>query len=206
MKRDAKARALLAGAFLAAFGSASATTYFRVSADDYTQLMINGSVVAAYDGIPWGEAYGSVDLPPGWYAIDLTYMNRYGSTAFYFFDRTDPTAEWQIVPLARMRSLDASGQAVSGLRADYSTLTGAALGTIYGEGPIAHGWSNQYQGQTAAWAGGLVDTNWGDFHERLTGELYVGPVPEASTWAMFGIGLGMIALANTRQRGRGRPN
>ncbi len=152
----------------------STTTYFYVSVDDFATLKINGSLVASYDAAPQGNVFGSVDLPSGWYPFELIYKNRYGSTYLSFSSRTDLNDPWQLVPRNDLRSLDGSGSTVQGLRADYHTLTGTHLGTIYGEGPIQHGWSNLYEGVTAQWAGGLVDTNWGKFEERLTGEIFIG--------------------------------
>lgn len=152
---------------------ATTVTEYEISVDDYAVLRINGSVVASYDSIPWGSAYGSVNLPTGWYSFELTYKNRFGSTALRFSSRSNPSDPWEIVPLSELRSLDSSGVTIQGLRADYFTLAGAPLGTIYGEGPISHGWLNLYEGQIAPWAGGLVDTNWGLFEERLTGEIHV---------------------------------
>jgi hypothetical protein len=152
---------VLGGAIPAQAGFSPVLYY--VTADDYVTLKINGALVASYDDVPWGTANGSVNLPTGWYSIELDYKNRWGSTGLQFYSRTDANQPWQVVPLADMRSLDGSGATVQGLRADYYTLDGTQLGTVYGEGPIYHGWYNQYEGKTGEWAGGLVDTNWGQF-------------------------------------------
>lgn len=181
--------------------AAASTVYFRVSVDDYALLKINNVVIAQYDAFPWGEAYGLVDLAPGWYPIDLVYKNRWGSTALYFYERLDATDPWEYVLPTQLRSIGADGQEISGLLGTYSLLNGAYLGTRYGEGPIVHGWSNQYNGQPGQWAGGLVDTNWGTFQERLTGEIRIGDVPEPATLMLFAAGLGLLGIGVGRRQG-----
>jgi len=173
---------------------------YDLSVDDYGSLIINGSLVASYDAYPWGEVSGSIDLAPGWYTIDLTYKNRWGTSALRFYERADSQDPWEYVPLSHLRSYDASGALVEGLRADYYELGGQLLGSIYGEGPIAHGWSDMYEGLTGQSGGPIVDTywraNWLPFEEHLTGEIYVSgaSVPEPAPLALVGLGLGILAL------------
>lgn len=178
----------------------AAPTYYNLSVDDYAVLRIDGSQVASYDAYPWGYADGSVDLAPGWHSIDLTYKNRWGTSALYFSERTDPRDPWEWVPLSHLRSFDATGALVEGLRADYYAPDGALLGTLYGEGPIAHGWSNNYEGDFGKSGGAIVDqywlANWRAFEERLTGEVYISgtAVPEPGSLALVGLACGMLAF------------
>lgn len=165
----------------------AAPVEYRVSVDDFVSLSIDGVQVASYDGFPWVDRFFTLDLPTGWYSFDLTYRNRFGSTALYFFERATSADPWEIVPRGDFRSLDGTGTLISGLRADYSLLTGTTLGTVFGEGPIAHGWFNSYQGATGDWGHGWFDTNWGSFQERLTGEIFVGgaAVPEPASISLL---------------------
>lgn len=180
---------------------------YHVSADDFARMSIDGNLVAAYDGVPWGHVYSSVTLPSGWYDFELIYKNRFGSTHLTLEQETTPGAGYSVVPLASFRSLDGLGNLVQGLRAEYYTLGGAHLGTIYGEGPINHGWFNLYEGVVAPWAGGLVDTNWGLFEERLTGEIFIPgttAVPEPASALLLALGgLGIVAGRRVTRRRRG---
>jgi len=208
-----KTRSAIPGAFkivalllgLAAEQVVAAPTYYQLSVDDFGSLVINGSQVASYDAYPWGEATGSVDLAPGWYSIDLSFKNRWGTSALRFSERTDPQNPWEFVPLSHLRSYDGTGAMVEGLRADYYALGGALLGTIFGEGPIAHGWSDYYEGEAGKSGGAIADqywrANWQNFEERLTGEIYVSgaSVPEPAPFALLSLGLGMIAFSRRRR-------
>lgn len=182
-----RARSVLRASFcvcaLAATANAHATA-FLLSTDDYGVLRINGATIAAYDDYPWGNATGSVSLPGGWYPFELTYKNRYGSTGLYLYQRPVSSDPWNLVPLSSFRYTSPTGTISPGLRGDYYTLSGAYLGTTFGEGPIAHGWNNQYNGRGGQWGNGLVDTNWGQFEERITGEIRIaGNQPSLLTLA-----------------------
>ena len=184
----------------AAKHAAAAPTYYELSVDDFGSLVINGSQVASYDAYPWGNATGSVDLAPGWYPISLSFKNRWGTSALRFSERSDPQEPWDFVPLSHLRSHDGTGALVEGLRADYYALDGALLGTVFGEGPIAHGWANYYEGEAGKSGGAIVDlywrANWRTFEERLTGEIYVSgaAVPEPAPLSLLFLGLGMLAF------------
>ena len=186
---------------LAAEQVAAASTYYHLSVDDFGSLAINGSQVASYDAYPWGDASGSIDLSPGWYSINLTFKNRWGTSALRFSERSDPQDPWEFVPLSHLRSYDGTGAMVEGLRADYYALDGALLGTIFGEGPIAHGWPNYYEGEAGKSGGAIVDqywrANWRTFEERLTGEIYVSgaAVPEPAPLSLLCLGVGMLAFS-----------
>lgn len=169
--------ATLAATVLVAPAAWAVSIDYRVSVDDQVDLTIASIPVASYHGYPWSDADGSVDLPEGWYPITLDYANLYGSTALYFYERAARNLAWSLVPRAKLRSTDAGGNLISGLRGEYFDEAGNSLGTVYGEAPIAHGWYQSYQGSTGNWGSGLVDTNWGLFSERLTGEIYVGAGP-----------------------------
>lgn len=182
-------------------------TYFQLSVDDFGSLSINGVSVATYDAYPWGMTSGSVDLPAGWYPISIDYANRWGTSALYFYERQDNASPWEIVPADHLRSRDASGALVQGLRGDYYSSLGTFLGTLFGEGPIAHGWSQNYEGQSGPIGNAIVDqywiANWRAFEERLSGEIYIAgtAVHEPAPLALFGLGLGMLAVG----RRLGRP-
>lgn len=146
-------------------------TDFYVSVDDYARLVVDGQLLASYDASPWGEAWGSAALSPGWHTIQFDYANRWGSTHVSLYWKKRSATSYVLVPRSSMRSSGASGAQVQGLRADYSG--GGQSFTVYGEGPIDHGWPSLYQGQTSSLWGGVFDANWGKFSETLTGEILV---------------------------------
>lgn len=149
-------------------------TDFLVSVDDYASLSIAGNIVASYDGYPWAEARGSINTAPGLYDINLEYANRYGTNALIFMQRSAGATSYSVIPKNRLFSQDASGNRINGLQATYSTSAGSF--TVYGEGPIDHGWSNKYQGTSGAWGGRLGD--WDTFSESLSGKIYLGASSE----------------------------
>ena len=171
MKRPFKlaAACCLASLFLLASQAHAVAVDFYISVDDYTKLYIDGQLLASYDDYPWGEARASVDLTEGWHDIRLDYANRWGSTHFSFYYKLPGDADYRLVPLTSLRSADSSGNTIPGLRADYS-----GGGTVYGEGPIQHGWYNLYQGQSSTLWAGQFDVNWGVFSETLTGQILIG--------------------------------
>jgi hypothetical protein len=194
---------LLAALLLAssAAPAVAAPTYFQVSVDDFVSLSIDGVAIASYDAYPWGTATGSIDRPAGWYPISLDYANRWGTSALYFSQRQDLASPWEFVPADHLRSRGASGALVEGLRGDYYSSSGDFLGTLFGEGPVAHGWSQNYEGLNGAIGNAIVDqywiANWRAFEERLSGEIYLAgtAVPEPTPLALLGLGLGIMAVS-----------
>jgi hypothetical protein len=194
-------------AFLAAGGAAQAVlVQYSVGCDDYVDVFLDGSLIMSYDAYPsGGDTSGVLDLSAGWHDLQIVYKNRWGSNSLWFGTTTE------LISLDSFRSLDASGNTIAGLRADYYSLnsnngTGAFVKTVYGEGPIYHGWSwtggpnnIRYQDVDGAlWAG--LYGGWDKFEERLSGQILVGDaVPEPFTLVLAG---GALALAVRRARKR----
>jgi uncharacterized repeat protein (TIGR01451 family) len=146
---------------------------FYISVDDYAYLSIDGQPVASYDDYPWGEARGSASLAPGWHDIRLDYANRWGSTHVGFYYKLSSETDYRLVPRTALRSQNAGGATIDGLRADYAG-EGLAF-TRWGEAPILAGWPSLYEGQPATLWAGVYDVNWGVFSESLTGQILIAP-------------------------------
>lgn len=57
-----------------------------------------------------------------------------------------------------------------------------------------------YEGVVGAWANGAVDTNWGLFQEKLTGEIHLGAVPlPGAFWMMSSVLIVFAGFKNYRK-------
>lgn len=182
--------------FITSVGQATLIEY-HVGADDYALLKIDGVIRGSYDAYPSGGfRTGVLDLAPGWHGIDLIYKNRWGSNALNLNWIEDELTSWPVVAMESLRSLDAQGNWINGLKADYYELSGTYLTTIYGEGPIEHGARYGSGGQLltyyqsvwpAPWAG--IFDGWSTFEERLTGQILVPEPVSMAVLALGGIGM-----------------
>jgi len=182
---------------------------FWVSADDYAKLTINGVEVALVDTSPGGTATGSLDLAPGLYDIELAFQNRWGSSWLGLRWKTPEEALYTYIPKANLFSLDAVGDTINGLRADY-TSTQFEDFTIYGEGPIQHrhnvGGNGMYEGITPRIWAGTLNTGWELFQETLTGQILIEssaiPEPNAFTvWLLVGVAVSGTCWWRRRRSG-----
>lgn len=151
---------------------------YYLGVDDYGDLYIDGQLEAHYDDYPQGGDMTDVlDLSPGWHDIEIVLKNRWGSSSVGLYEVPEPGA-LTYVPREHLRSVDEQGQFVSGLRADYYTLGGQYIKTVYGEGPLKHSSGRVYEGDyDPDWAS--LDVPWGPswwntFEEKLSGQILVG--------------------------------
>jgi hypothetical protein len=175
----------------------AAMVEYALSVDDYGTLTLDGQRLLLIDtpGQSW-QTTGPLDLSPGWHDIEIDYKNRWGTNVMAFYEVTDVFTD---VPRENLRSLDAQGQLVSGLKADYYDLSGNYLQTVYGEGPIHHGsipvapLYTAYQGvENTLWAG--TYDRWDQFEERLSGQVFVTPLPGAVLLGFLSLGMAGLKL------------
>jgi len=163
----------------ATWAEAVSVQYF-LGADDYGDLYIDGQLKAHYDDYPQGGDWTDVlDLSPGWHDIQIIFKNRWGSSSIALGEITEPTqTTYTYVPREKLRCKDASDQWVDGLRADYFTLDGVYITTVYGEGPIHHVSGRWYEDIFYdSWPTNLQvpwgPSWWNTFQEHLSGQLLV---------------------------------
>jgi len=157
---------LLPLAFAAALtvGTCSATSVlFNVnvgangpqSSSQLVNLAVDGIFVdAGVYGVGTGIVSQATD---GWYDVAIDYKSISGTSALTVF----AYGGW--LPLVDLRSLDAGGNTINGLRADYYALDGTTLlSTSYGQGPMHYGAANG-----GLWTGTA-------FELKLTGQVYIG--------------------------------
>jgi hypothetical protein len=177
--------------------------------DDRASVSMDGVLLGSYNN---PAAAGSIDanlnLAPGWHDISISYANQAGTNFLNFAQQYAGDSGFSTVPRSNLQSTDQTGLLISGLRADYYTsLGGAYLFTVYGEGPIRHGatsFSDElYQGVTGLWAGRVGPSS--DFGEVLTGQFLVsgpelGPAPEPSTAVLFGLAAALLWAGSRGRR------
>lgn len=153
---------------------------FFIGVDDYVEFYVDGELLGTYDDFPAGEVRLTKDLTPGWHDVRIVYKNRYGSNFLWFARKYPHDSDYQAMPVDEMRSLDAAGSYVQGLRGEYDgvNVNGQNVRfTVYGEGPVYHGYPDTYEGETGKlWAGEF--DGWSKFTEVLTGQFFVGDTIE----------------------------
>jgi hypothetical protein len=171
---------------------------YVVDADDYAMVYIDSQLVISYNQGGNGTSFSlPLELGNGWHSITIEYMNRWGSNnlCLGWMDN----GSWAEVALQSMRSQDQTGNWISGLKAEYHddlSFTSTPVLTLYGEGPIDHGWVwsgtpgqssiiPKYQGVSPANWGGIYN-GWSSFAERLSGEVLV--IPEPATLSLLALG------------------
>ncbi|MBZ5620113.1 MAG: hypothetical protein LAQ69_15515 [Acidobacteriia bacterium] len=162
---------LVFAAALTAGTSAAASVTLLMAADDYGVVTIDGNVVITYCGSGASNPYttfATLNLTDDWHTISIDYKNTTGTNGLTLNETYNPSIyqDWSWVSLAVLRSLDASGNTINGLRGDYFNLAGDPLKTDYGEGPI------HYNGAYAPWSPTFSSSS--TFEEILTGQIYIG--------------------------------
>jgi hypothetical protein len=189
-------------ATLAAVNVFATSINFNFYVDDYATVSIDGNLVGSYDN---SAAAGNIvftdDLTPGWHTFDVDYANQSGTNFLALQQEYPGDSGYSIIPLDDFESLNASGDVIGGLRADYyDSLGGAYDFTVYGEGPIDNGAlsfsSEIYESEPGLWAGVFGPSS--IFEEKLSGEIDIVAAPEPSSGLM--IALPAIAFLLRRSR------
>lgn len=173
---------LVACVFCLGLPARAKTVQYFLGADDYGALSIDNVQVALFDGTAQGGDWTDVlDLAPGWHDIEIVFQNRWGSSSIAFGEGSQTAATYDFVPVNQMRSKNALGEWIDGLRADYYEPDGDHIATVYGEGPIHHVSGRWYEDMyNPDWAS--IQVPWGPswwnlFTEKLSGQVYVAPAP-----------------------------
>lgn len=157
-------------AVLTAGGAGAATVNLLMSADDFGVVRIDGNTVISYAGVGASSPYttfANLSLADGWHDISIDYKNTAGDNGlllYFTYTSNIYVGDWHWATSPFLRSLDADGNTINGLRGDYYSLAGALQQTVFGEGTIK---------DTYLWGGfygsGVL------FEGVFTGQMYFGP-------------------------------
>ena len=191
-----KEKAIVTAVFLAVLTAGNGladVVNFNFYVDDYATVLIDGILKGSYNNsAAAGNIVFTSDLTPGWHSLAIDYANQAGTNFLSLGQEYPNDSTFSLIPLTDFRSLNQNSQYISGLRADYyGSLGGSFLFTVYGEGPIANGalsfTSEIYEGNPGLWAGTFGPS--AIFEERLSGDIFVGSVPEPSPGSFTVIGV-----------------
>ncbi len=104
---------------MATTSAMASVVHFNYYVDDYATVAIDGISRGSYNAIPAGNIVFDADLTPGWHDISIDYANRYGTNFLALSQQYAGDPGLSVIPLGDFRSLNQSGQYVSGLQADY---------------------------------------------------------------------------------------
>jgi|ERR1022692_3710221 hypothetical protein len=201
-----KKKTIVTAVFLAALTAGNSfadVVNFGFYVDDYATVSIDSILEGSYNNsAAAGNIIFTSNLTPGWHSLSIDYANQAGTNSLSLSQEYPSDSVFSAIPLSDFRSLNQSSQYISGLRADYySSLGGSYLFTVYGEGPIVNGalsfTSEIYEGNPGLWAGTFGPSS--IFEERLSGDIFVGSVPEPSPASFAFIGVICLALLLVRR-------